>query len=73
MSVWRGACFERAYGAKERWIRPPPSFHPLLLANGSDSFGRSVIKEIKLGLGAPDIGQYQHDPPPPSPINRNPV
>lgn len=29
-----------------------------LLANGSDSFGRSVVKEIKLCSAAPDVGQY---------------
>lgn len=29
-----------------------------LLANGSDSFGRSVVKEIKLCSAAPNVGQY---------------
>lgn len=32
-----------------------------LLANGSDSFGRSVVKEIKLCSAAPDVGQYHRE------------
>lgn len=38
--------------------------HPLLLTNESDSFGRSVVKEMELFPAAPDVGQYHHEVPP---------
>lgn len=48
--------------------RPPKHHHhhhhQLLFANGSDSFGRAVVKEIKLCPAAPNVGLYHREVPP---------